>query len=212
MRTCFTDGYGGSVLLHFIRCVSAVRKISWLDKQILRTQALAKRKAIDAHYAQQASQALLQNIVNYIGDSRRVIAGYAATRGEIDVFPALAMLAQKGHAICLPVVDHKESPLSFRAWTPGAKLIKSSYAIEIPESGETLVPEIILVPLLAFDASRNRIGYGAGYYDRTICELRKANKNLQTVGIAYAAQQVAEIHAESYDEKLDAVMTEKGTA
>jgi len=192
--------------------VFAVRKTSKLNKITLRTYALNKRKAIDAVVAEAAAQALAQNILKYIGGGSSIVAGYAATRGEIDVFPALSLLAGKGHTLCLPVVDHKESPLIFRAWKPGAKLIKSSYAIEIPESGETLVPDIIITPLLAFDAARNRLGYGAGYYDRTISQLRKANKKLQAVGVAYALQQVTVVPAESYDEKLDAVITEKDTA
>jgi len=186
----------------------AVRKISSLDKQTLRTQALAKRKAVDADNAKTASLSLAQNILKYIGEDKRTIAGYAATRSEIDLFPALWLLADKGHILCLPVIEHKESPLTFRYWKPGNKLIKSSYAIDVPETGISLIPDIILTPLLAFDAKGNRLGYGAGYYDRTIAALRTQKKTLQVIGVAYDVQRLDFIPPEPQDEKLDAIITE----
>lgn len=181
-----------------------------LDKDTLRKRALKKRQAIPADEAQAAAESLADHIVSHIGNGKSIVAGYAATRGEIDLFPALLLLEGRGHRLCLPAIEHKEAPLSFRRFLASAKLIKGSYGIEIPETTDTYIPDVILVPLVAFDKQGNRLGYGAGYYDRTIAYLRKENPNLKTIGIAYASQQVAEVPAESYDEKLDAIITEKG--
>ena len=152
-----------------------------------------------------------RHVVNFISTGAVIVAGYRAVRGELDIFEAMAQLSERGHTLCLPVVEAPRVPLVFRRWRVGSPLEMGRYGIEVPSNREAAVlPDAVLVPLVAFDKNRHRLGYGAGYYDETIHELRKSAKSIQIIGIAFAAQQVEAIPAESHDAKLDAVVTEKG--
>ncbi len=182
-----------------------------ISKQTLRTQALAVRQKISRDEANAASLMLAAHILDAVPVSARIVAGYRAMRGEIDVAGAFPELAERGYTLCLPVVETQDAPLIFRAWQPGEPLEKGAHGTEVPLSdAKHVMPDLIIVPLAAFDGRGNRLGYGAGYYDRTIAALRAQKKDVRIIGAAYSFQRVDHIPADSHDEKLDAVVTEKG--
>lgn len=139
-----------------------------------------------------------------------VIAGYWPFRSEIDPRPLMERLYARGHRIVLPVAARKAAPLIFRVWGPGAPLVKAGLGGLVPDiSAPELEPDILLVPMLAFDAAGYRLGYGGGFYDRTLERLR-ARKPVQAIGVAYTAQEAEAVPRETTDQKLDAVLTEEG--
>lgn len=138
-----------------------------------------------------------------------VVAGYWPMRGEIDVRPLLSVLAERGQVTALPVVTAPRAPLEFRRWRDGDALDDGPYGTRHPAASAPVVrPVCLLVPLLAFDRSGVRLGYGGGFYDRTLAALR-ADGPVVAVGVAYAGQEVEALPAESHDERLDWVITER---
>jgi len=138
-----------------------------------------------------------------------VVAGYFPFRDEADPRALMAALSAKGHGLALPSVE-PDRPLTFRAWTPGDEMHLSAYGIAEPlATAPQLVPALVLVPLLAFDADGHRLGYGGGFYDRTLDALR-TNGSVFAIGVAYAGQEVAQLPRESHDHALDGVVTENG--
>ncbi len=134
-----------------------------------------------------------------------VVSGFWPMGDEIDIRPLLHALHARGHKIVLPVTPRRGEPLSFRLWRPGEVLVREKFGTMRP-SGEELAPTFLLVPLLAFDRQGHRLGYGGGYYDRTLVSLPGAF----ALGCGYAAQEVDEVPAAPYDARLDAVATERG--
>lgn len=179
------------------------------DKQTLRAGFLATRQAIQPDARASASQHIISHVLK-LAPPDAVVAGYVAIRGELDVFPALAALTQRGQKLCLPVTLNNRE-LTFRQFQPGDALDTGAYGIAIPSANAAItVPDVLLVPLVAFDAAGHRLGYGAGYYDRVIHKLKHKNSNLKVFGVAFSCQQAAKIPAENTDEKLDAIITEAG--
>jgi 5-formyltetrahydrofolate cyclo-ligase len=133
------------------------------------------------------------------------VAGFLPIGEEIDLRPLLHALHERGNPIALPVTPKRGLPLTFRLWTPGAELVQERFGTLRP-TGPEAVPDFLLVPLLAFDAKGGRLGYGAGFYDRTLPTL----PNRFRLGCAYAAQRVDEVPVGPYDIPLDAVATENG--
>lgn len=183
--------------------------IGMFDKSHLRKTMLEKRQRLAPQDALGAAQAAASHVLSMVPE-HVAVAGYCPVKGELDVMVAMKALSARGHALCLPVIEHREAPLVFYAWRPGEALIKGSYGIEVPAAGEVLAPAVVLVPLVAFDCRGHRLGYGVGYYDRTIDALRRMKKDIKAIGIAYSWQQVEAIPAEPQDERLDAIITEKG--
>lgn len=184
--------------------------LSSTEKDALRDRMLKKRAALKPIERQIASRAIISHILLHI-PAGATVAGYSAIRDEVDIATLLKVLAEKGNKICLPVVTQKEAALTFRAWAPGDVMVKGSYGIMEPQqNAKPLTPDILLVPLVAFDNACHRLGYGAGYYDRTIEVLKKTNPKLKTMGIAYALQKVDKIPASKHDQKLSIVVTETG--
>ncbi len=139
------------------------------------------------------------------------IAGYHPKGDEADVQPALSALAAAGHATALPVVTGRAWPLVFRLWRPGHPLVPGAFRIMEPMGDAPLVqPDIVLVPLLAFDQAGYRLGYGGGFYDRTL-EVLRAEAPTLAVGIGYAGQGVDKLPIDAYDQKLDWIVTEQGS-
>lgn len=135
-----------------------------------------------------------------------IVAGYAAIRGEADPFPLMVALANQGHPLCLP--QTRGDALVFRAWKPGDPLVVGRMSVPEPDDkAKERRPDLLIVPLLAFDKSGYRLGYGRGYYDRYLAEQRP-KRTLRAVGIAFAAQEVEELPREAFDEPLDAVVTQ----
>jgi len=130
---------------------------------------------------------------------------------EINPIPLMKRLADGGAKLALPVVIGRGKPLALRAWAFGDKLIEQQWNIKIPPPGvPELDPDVMLVPLAAFDRRGHRIGYGAGYYDMTIAGVR-ARKSVVAIGLAFALQEVELIPNSAQDERLDFVMTERET-
>lgn len=139
-----------------------------------------------------------------------IVSGYYPMEGEIWPLPLMAALRSKGHSLALPVMQGKGDPLLFRAWNPGDPLIPGVWGIRQPAPDRAVVlPDIVLVPLLAFDARGYRLGYGGGYYDRTLRSLR-AVKPILAVGLALDELEVDAVPHLDYDERLDWVLTPSG--
>lgn len=138
------------------------------------------------------------------------VAGYWPVRDEMDVRALLRALCEEGHPVALPVVAGPGRPLRFRRWCPGDMLAMGPFGLsEPPAEAPELTPRVLLVPLLAFDRRGYRLGYGRGYYDRTLGSLRAAGP-VVAVGIAFAAQEVAELPSDHFDQRLDWIVTERG--
>jgi 5-formyltetrahydrofolate cyclo-ligase len=140
------------------------------------------------------------------------VSGFKPFADEIDVLPLMARLAAEGWRTALPVVAGRAKPLVFRAWAPGEPTVAGAWSIPVPPEGASEVqPDVLLVPMLAFDRAGFRLGYGGGFYDRTLLALR-ATKPIVAVGVAFAGQEMAEVPREAHDEPLDWILTEHGAS
>jgi 5-formyltetrahydrofolate cyclo-ligase len=173
------------------------------EKAALRRVAFARRKAAHAEGLDAAAQAALAAYLSpWVG---RPLAGYLPIRTEIDPTPVMA--AWTG-PVAVPVIDGPGRPLRFRAWTPGGRMVSGPFGVPVPDMGEEMVPDVLIVPLVAFDRAGGRLGYGGGFYDRTLAGLR-AGGRIHAVGLAYAAQEEARLPGEATDALLDAIVTER---
>lgn len=172
-------------------------------KALARKAAFAVRKVAFAAGQGQAAELLADWLAPHAG---RVLAGYSAMRTEID--PTAAMAAHQG-PVAVPVIIGPGQPLRFREWTPGCPMIPGDFGALIPAEGAWLEPEVLIVPLLAFNAQGYRLGYGGGFYDRSLQQLR-AHHPVLAVGFAFAAQQVLHVPTDATDQRLDAILTENG--
>lgn len=141
-----------------------------------------------------------------------MIAGYRPIYSELNPTCALERLLDQGAQLCLPVVIAKEQALEFHRWKCGEPLKTGAFGVQVPRRGKRCIPEHIVVPLLGWDRTGARLGYGGGYYDRTLRELRMAGSLNLAIGFAFAAQEVPTMPRAPVDELLDAVVTEKETA
>lgn len=172
-------------------------------KQELRQRLQQERALVTASSAPQDIIPLFQKNIPVNPDD--VIAGYFPVNHELDVRPLLNILSAT-HKIALPVTQEKN--MFFRQWTPNTKMAQGNFNIPVPEkTSPEITPDILLVPVLGFDRTGNRLGYGGGFYDRTLLYLRSIKKII-AVGVAYALQE-AEITPEPHDQKLDYIITEK---
>lgn len=182
-----------------------------LEKKSLRAQFQAAREGVRPDEAKAAGLALARHLVGFIPPTATTVAGYRAVRGEIDLSEAMARLSERGHTLCLPVVEAPRLPLSFRQWCIGHPLTLGHYGIEVPATSEPLrVPDVVIVPLLAFDSEGYRLGYGAGYYDFTLRQLRGQGKQVLVIGAAFTLQRAEALPHQPHDERLDAIITEQG--
>ncbi len=174
-----------------------------------RKTAFAARKAAFAEAAAKTPPATAHLLAAIGPAAGRIIAGYMPIRTEIDPRPAMAQLHGDGARICVPVIKAAGQPLEFREWHPGAPLIDGPFGARIPAEGDWLIPDTLIVPLVAFDARLNRLGYGGGFYDRTLERLRAAAPT-RAIGFAFAAQELPDVPQEPTDQPLDALITERG--
>jgi 5-formyltetrahydrofolate cyclo-ligase len=171
-------------------------------KRAVRQRMLAAREAWHPASGATLAEHVLREMPPPV---RAVVSGFWPIGQEIDVTPLLVALHEQGHPIVLPETPKRGNPLIFRLWHPGAGMVPERFGTLRPD-GEVTQPDFLLVPLLAFDRRGYRIGYGAGYYDRTLAGLPGRFR----LGVAYAAQELDEVPAGPYDERLDAVATERG--
>ncbi len=178
------------------------------QKATLRATALAARDALSSERRAAAAQSIALRGLPFEIAPGAVVAGYSPIRSEIDPMPLMRKLAAPGMRLALPAIVAGDRLLKFRAWCPGDRLRRGRLGILEPSAdAEEAIPDIMLVPLAAFDRSGHRIGYGAGHYDRTLEQLRKL-KAIAAVGIAAAVQEVEAVPALLHDAVLDYVLTE----
>ncbi|MCB1367188.1 MAG: 5-formyltetrahydrofolate cyclo-ligase [Rhodobacteraceae bacterium] len=139
----------------------------------------------------------------------QVVAAYLPIRTEISPLEVMAGLVAAGRDVCVPVIEGPAMPLKFSRWTPGAALVAGPFRVMVPEVADWLQPDIVITPMLAFDRRGYRLGYGGGYYDRSLAAL-KAAKPVSAIGFAYCAQEVPEVPVEATDHPLDMLVTETG--
>jgi len=182
-------------------------------KAALRKAAFARRHA--AHAADladdsAASRAAMDHFLAAgLHTGAGVISGYRPIRTEIDPTPLMEALDGAGHRLCVPVIQGRGLALRFREWRPGAEMIEGEFGAMVPMAGDWLEPRLLIAPLLAFDANGWRLGYGGGFYDRSLQGLRSQRRTL-AVGFAYSAQQVEAVPCGPTDQPLDAIVTETG--
>jgi 5-formyltetrahydrofolate cyclo-ligase len=175
-------------------------------KVSLREAARARRAAL-ARACPGFAQAVARHVDDLGIAPGAVVSFYWPMGDEADPRLLARALAARGHALALPVVAAKKSPLQFRRWREGDALVVHAFGMHEPaDSAPRVTPEVLLVPLLAFDADGTRLGYGGGFYDRTLAAL----ETKRAVGIAYAGQEVEALPAHAHDHPLDMVATETG--
>ncbi|WP_213741251.1 5-formyltetrahydrofolate cyclo-ligase [Bradyrhizobium sp. dw_411] len=178
------------------------------SKSELRTAALAAREALSPEQRASAAEAIAARKLPLEITPGTIVSGYSPIRSEIDPVPLMRKLAERGAQLALPAVMARGKSLAFRAWSPSDRLMLGPLGILEPSPAATeLIPDIMLVPLAAFDRLGHRIGYGAGHYDFTLAHLRKV-KPVTAIGLAFAAQEIEAVPALSHDVALDYVLTE----
>ncbi|MDQ1186895.1 5-formyltetrahydrofolate cyclo-ligase [Agrobacterium larrymoorei] len=182
-----------------------------LTKAQLRIERLALRDALSVE--ERATKSLVMaekgaDALSFVPGT--VISGFMPIRSEADTRPLMEALRDKGATLCLPVMLDRET-IVFREFTRGTELVKTGFGTKGPdENAAELDPQILLVPLSAFDGKGQRIGYGAGHYDRAIARLHAKGLEPLLIGIAFDCQEVPSVPAEAHDVALDAILTESG--
>ena len=180
-----------------------------LSKADLRAAALAKRDALSDEQRAAAAQGLAKRGLPVAITPGMVVSAYSPIRNEIDPVPLMRKLAEQGAKLALPAVLARGKSLAFRAWSPDDRLMLGPLGIPEPSpAAAEMIPDVMLIPLAAFDRQGHRIGYGAGHYDYTLAHLRKV-KAIAAVGIAFAVQEIKAVPALPHDAALDYVLTEK---
>jgi 5-formyltetrahydrofolate cyclo-ligase len=180
-------------------------------KAAARKAAFARRKA--AFEADRAAgfpgvAAAAAALCAAIGAAPGPVAGYMPIRTEISPLPAMTRLAEE-REISVPVIRGMGLPLAFHRWTPEAEMVEGPFGAQVPRAAHPVVPRVLIVPLVAFDRTGGRLGYGGGFYDRTLAELRAAGPVL-ALGLAFAAQEAEALPREATDMALDGIVTEAG--
>ncbi|MBC2772324.1 5-formyltetrahydrofolate cyclo-ligase [Rhizobium sp. AQ_MP] len=180
-------------------------------KAEIRRERLALRDAIQTDRRVEYSLTMAELAGDALSvEPGMIVSGFFPIRSEADIRPLMARLKARGARLCLPVVIDKET-IAFRELVAGADLVDTGFGTRGPGPEAAVVdPDLLLVPLSAFDARGNRIGYGAGHYDRAIARLREKGRHPRLIGIAFDCQEVAEVPYEAHDVRLEAVLTESG--
>jgi 5-formyltetrahydrofolate cyclo-ligase len=178
-------------------------------KSIVRRDAVTRRDALPADLRARAAETIAGRPFPLALEPGMIVSGFSPLKTEINPIPLMRKLAGAGAQLALPVVAGRGKPLIMRAFAFGDALASGQWGIREPKpEAADVAPDILLVPLLAFDRAGQRIGYGAGYYDMTLAALR-ARKPVVAVGIAYAAQEIAAVPVTPRDARLDLVLTER---
>ncbi len=178
-------------------------------KAAVRALLLARRGEVEPGPATAAAEAVALRLAALIAPEAAVVAAYWPLAGELDPRPALRRLAARGHRLALPRMQGKALPLAFHAWSWDQPLIPGGFGVMQPDpAAPAAIPDVVLVPLLGFDRRARRLGYGRGYYDRTLRALRAAGAARLAIGLAFALQEVEAVPVGPADEPLDVVVTE----
>lgn len=174
----------------------------------MRREKLASRMALDPAAHATLTAGLEQHLTALLLPlTAQTLAFCAPVRGEFDARPLAARLIGCGWRAAMPVVAEVDAPMRFHAWTPSSEMIVDRYGIPIPRNTDLLVPDIVLLPLLAFDPQGFRLGYGGGYFDRTLAAMVPRP---QAIGVGFELGRVADIRPQPHDMPLTAVVTEQG--
>lgn len=188
---------------------NAASRAAW--RRELRRDAIARRMALAKDEYAQRSQAICHHLRRHFPQLASLRVGFCwPLKNEPDLRPALATwkaAGDAGFAALLPVVVASDAALAFRAWTPGAPMAADRYGIPTPVAGEFVLPQALLIPVVAFDAAGFRLGYGGGFFDRTLTSLRPRPL---AIGVGFELCRVDTIRPEHHDQRLDAVVTEAG--
>ena len=177
------------------------------QKQQQRDAAFAQRASIVAGDAGKKAARRFLDTFKELED--KTVSLYWPLGSELDTGPLLRALHDLGITCALPVVEKKDHPLSFRRWTPETVMEPGAFNVLVPmKSADYLVPDIVVTPMLAFDAAGYRLGYGGGFYDRTLEKLNQGG-NCIAVGYSYAGQEVAKVVTDRYDHRLDWIVTDQ---
>jgi len=178
------------------------------EKEQLRREATARRDALSAEMRRAAADAIAARAFPLAIAPGVIVSGFMPLKSEINPLPLMQKLSEAGARLALPAIAGRGKPLIMRAWEFGAPLDRGQWGIREPQKeAPEVAPDILLVPLLAFNRAGHRVGYGAGYYDMTIGALR-AKEPVIAVGIAFAAQEVPKVPVTERDARLDLVLTE----
>ena len=172
-------------------------------KSKARKAAFSRRKEANAAARADTAGRLSEVLAGYRGVT---LAGYMPIRTEIDPLPAMSEAAAHG-PVCVPVIEDNGLPLRFARWEPEVQMVPGPFGAQVPATLDWITPEILIVPLVAFDAAGHRLGYGGGFYDRTLEQLRGTGAAL-AIGFAYDAQETDALPQEPTDAPLDMMVTE----
>lgn len=185
--------------------------LTLLRKAETRASALAQRDGMPAADRLRAADAIAARALPFAVRPGVVVSGFMPIRSEISPLPLMRRLASMGARLALPAIAGRGQPLALRAWAFGEPLVRGQWGIREPAAtADTLLPDILIVPLAAFDRRGGRIGYGAGYYDMTLAQARAA-RSVLAIGIAFAKQEVESVPMADHDQRLDLVLTEHET-
>ncbi len=177
-------------------------------RKSVRAEMLRTRQQLSPSTHLEKSQEVLQRLVAlFKRRSAGMVGFYWPIKGEIDVLPLVELLIEKGWTAALPVVVAQKKALEFRVWRPRIPMTKGVYEIPHPQNGPAVLPGTVVVPLVGFDERCYRLGYGGGYYDRT---LRASKKELFSIGIGFEMARLATIRPQAYDVPMDLIVTECG--
>lgn len=176
-----------------------------LAKRAARKEAAFRRRAA---YSKTKCEQACKILIDYAKSmpDLDIISAYSPIKTEISPLDAMHVLFRSGIRVCLPIVAGSDQPLGFREWQPGVSMEFGAFGTSAPARGEWLDPKLLVVPLLAFDRQGNRLGYGGGYYDRTIAKLESAAE-IRKVGLAFAEQERVKVPGGFSDRRLDAIIT-----
>ena len=179
-----------------------------VSKSDLRAAGLTARDGLSDAQRAAAALAVAARGLPFEFAPGSIVSGYSPIRSEIDPVPLMRALAEKGARLALPAVMARGKSLAFRAWSAGDRLMLGPLGILEPSpAAAELIPDVMLVPLAAFDRAGHRIGYGAGHYDFTLAHVRKV-KPIVAIGVAFAVQEIEAVPALPHDVALDYVLTE----
>ncbi len=180
------------------------------SKATLRAQALARRGLVTPAEAKAFAGRIAEIGAGLAAEHKaETVSGFWPIKDEVSTLPLLERLSAQGLVTALPVMVGRDQPLTFRAWKPGEPLTQVQMKImEPPPEAPEVLPDLLFVPLAAFDRKGDRLGYGAGYYDRSLSKLRGL-KRIVAIGIAFEVQELQDLPQEPHDEPLDYVLTER---